>query len=76
MNIEPVAQENEAADRKRQNPPRPMRAPRWPATARTDEAGLWYADGDMVRKACTLRAEDDDFGQAGTMAANASRQPV
>jgi catalase len=35
--------------------------------ARTDEAGLWYADGDMVRKAYTLRSEDDDFGQAGTM---------
>jgi catalase len=35
--------------------------------ARTDEAGLWYADGDMVRKAYTLRVEDDDFGQAGTM---------
>src|ERR1700674_3409232 len=27
----------------------------------------WYADGDMVRKAYTLRAEDDDFGQAGTL---------
>jgi catalase len=35
--------------------------------ARTDEAGLWYADGDMVRKAYTLRAEDDDFSQAGAM---------
>jgi catalase len=34
---------------------------------RTDEAGLWYADGEMVRKAYTLRAEDDDFGQAGTL---------
>jgi catalase len=34
---------------------------------RTDTAGLWYADGDMVRKAYTLRAEDDDFGQARTM---------
>jgi catalase len=34
---------------------------------RTDEAGLWYADGDMVRKAYTLRAQDDDFGQAGTL---------
>src|SRR5258706_14204218 len=34
--------------------------------ARTDEAGLWYADGDMVRKAYTLRGEDNDFGQAGT----------
>ncbi len=33
----------------------------------SDESGLWYADGDMVRSAYTLRAEDDDFGQAGTM---------
>lgn len=32
-----------------------------------DEAGLWHSDGDMVRKACTLHAEDDDFGQAGTL---------
>ncbi|MBV6272516.1 catalase [Alcaligenaceae bacterium CGII-47] len=36
--------------------------------SRTDEAGLWYADGgDMVRKAYTLRRDDDDFGQAGTL---------
>jgi catalase len=35
--------------------------------ALTDDAGLWYADGDMVRKAYTLRTEDDDFGQAGTL---------
>ena len=34
---------------------------------RTDEAGLWHADGDMVRKAYTLRKDDDDFGQAGTL---------
>ncbi|MEO8039368.1 MAG: catalase [Betaproteobacteria bacterium] len=34
---------------------------------RTDDAGLWYADGDMVRKAYTLRADDDDWGQAGTL---------
>lgn len=27
----------------------------------------WEADGDMVRSAYTLHAEDDDFGQAGTM---------
>jgi catalase len=33
----------------------------------TDEAGLWYADGDMVRKAYTLRRDDDDWGQAGTL---------
>ena len=33
----------------------------------TDEAGLWHSDGDMVRKAYTLRADDDDWGQAGTL---------
>ncbi|SON60062.1 Catalase [Mycobacterium simulans] len=27
----------------------------------------WYADGEMVRTAYTLRAEDDDWGQAGTL---------
>ncbi|GAB3144687.1 catalase [Amycolatopsis stemonae] len=27
----------------------------------------WQADGDMVRTAYTLREEDDDWGQAGTM---------
>ncbi|HEV3129831.1 MAG TPA: catalase-related domain-containing protein, partial [Solirubrobacteraceae bacterium] len=30
-------------------------------------AGLWTADGDMVRSAYTARAEDDDYGQARTM---------
>jgi catalase len=34
--------------------------------SRTAEA-LWYADGDMVRSAYTLRKEDDDFSQAGAM---------
>ncbi|GAA5113046.1 catalase [Haloechinothrix salitolerans] len=33
----------------------------------TAEAGLWYTDGEMVREAYTLRKDDDDFGQAGTM---------
>ena len=28
----------------------------------TDDGGHWYADGDMVRAAYTLHAEDDDFG--------------
>jgi catalase len=28
---------------------------------------LWYSDGEMVRTAYTLRADDDDWGQAGTM---------
>jgi catalase len=34
---------------------------------RTDDAGTWAADGEMVRTAYTLRPEDDDWGQAGTM---------
>ncbi|HPF27626.1 MAG TPA: catalase, partial [Steroidobacteraceae bacterium] len=34
---------------------------------RAAEAGVWHADGDMVRKAYTLRKDDDDFGQAGTL---------
>ncbi|MGI8678515.1 MAG: catalase [Jatrophihabitans sp.] len=35
--------------------------------ALTDDGGLWYSDGEMVRAAYTLRADDDDWGQAGTM---------
>jgi catalase len=35
--------------------------------SQTDQAGLWASDGEMVRSAYTLRAEDDDFGQPGTM---------
>jgi catalase len=35
--------------------------------ARTDDAGLWAADGEMVRSAYSKRSDDDDFGQAGTM---------
>ena len=27
----------------------------------------WASDGDMVRTAYSLRAEDDDWGQAGTL---------
>ena len=33
----------------------------------TDAAGLWHSDGEMVREAYTLREDDDDFGQAGTL---------
>ena len=33
----------------------------------TDEAGLWHADGDMVRQAYTLREDDDDWSQAGIL---------
>jgi catalase len=28
---------------------------------------LWHADGDMKRTVYTLRAADDDWGQAGTL---------
>jgi catalase len=31
------------------------------------EAAVWAADGEMVRSAYTLHAEDDDWGQAGTL---------
>jgi catalase len=37
----------------------------------SDETGAvddgWEADGEMVRSAYTLHAEDDDFGQPGTL---------
>jgi catalase len=36
-------------------------------TARYGEPAGWHADGDMVRTAYTLHAEDDDWGQAGTL---------
>ncbi|MHA6693518.1 catalase [Homoserinimonas sp. A520] len=29
--------------------------------------GSWETDGEMIRAAATLRSEDDDFGQAGTL---------
>jgi catalase len=29
--------------------------------------GSWENDGELVRSAATLRSEDDDFGQAGTL---------
>jgi catalase len=35
--------------------------------SRTDDAGLWAADGEMVRAGYVSHAEDDDWGQAGTM---------
>jgi catalase len=35
--------------------------------ALTDDGGLWHADGEMVRSAYALHAEDDDWGQAGTL---------
>ncbi|GGA09331.1 catalase [Neptunicoccus cionae] len=32
-----------------------------------EEAGIWHADGEMVRAAYTLRKDDDDWSQAGTL---------
>jgi catalase len=34
--------------------------------SKTDDAGLWAADGEMVRSAYTSRPDDDDFVQART----------
>jgi catalase len=36
-------------------------------TERYRETAVWAADGEMVRAAYSLHAEDDDFGQANTM---------
>ena len=36
-------------------------------TQRYGEPAGWHTDGEMVRTAYTLRAEDDDWGQAGTL---------
>lgn len=35
--------------------------------ARAAESGGWESDGELIRAAATLHAEDDDFGQAGTL---------
>ncbi|MFE2104494.1 catalase [Kitasatospora sp. NPDC059463] len=37
------------------------------AQAYDDPAAGWQSSGDMVREAYSLHAEDDDWGQAGTM---------
>jgi catalase len=36
-------------------------------TARYGEPAGWYTDGEMVHAAQTLHAEDDDWGQAGSL---------
>jgi catalase len=36
-------------------------------TARYGQPAGWHTDGDMVRTAYTLRSDDDDWGQAGTL---------
>ncbi len=37
------------------------------ASAVAAGAGSWESDGELVRSAATLRSEDSDFGQAGTL---------
>ncbi|MDR0416759.1 MAG: catalase [Propionibacteriaceae bacterium] len=38
-----------------------------PVADPASETGGWESDGELVRAAATLHAEDDDFGQAGTL---------
>jgi catalase len=49
----------------------PTYAPNHGARTWADETGAvddgWEADGEMVRSAYTLRADDDDFSQPGTL---------
>jgi len=54
------------------SPDTPVHAPNSTGGAHADpvraaESGGWASDGELVRTAATLHAEDDDFGQAGTM---------
>jgi catalase len=35
--------------------------------SRYPETAIWAADGEFIRAAYTLRKDDDDFGQAGTL---------
>lgn len=49
----------------------PVYAPNSGGRPWADETGSaqdgWESDGEMVRSAYTLHADDDDFGQAGTL---------
>ncbi len=49
----------------------PVYAPNSHGRGYSDETGVvedgWEVDGAMVREAYTLRSEDDDFGQAGSL---------
>ena len=42
-------------------------AVRWPTIPKRVAEAHWASDGDMVRTAYSLRPEDDDWGQAGTL---------
>lgn len=45
-----------------------------PDPARSVESS-WESDGDLVRAAASLHAEDDDFGQAGTLVREVFTEP-
>jgi len=55
-----------------QNPGDPVYVPNSKGGPHADaavagEPAGWYSDGEMVHKAYTLRKDDDDWGQAGTL---------
>jgi catalase len=53
------------------NPGQPVYSPNSYSGPVADEAKAgeipWHVDGDLVRSAYSLHAEDDDFGQPGTL---------
>src|SRR5260370_38277815 len=68
----PVHSYNKDGAMRYKNPGDPVYAPNsygGPAAdeERYGEEATWHADGDLVRTAYTLRADDDDFGQPGTL---------
>ena len=46
---------------------RTQRAAQRPTANAIPEVAMWEASGDFVRAAYTMRKDDDDFGQAGTL---------
>jgi catalase len=68
----PVHSYNKDGAMRYENPGDPVYAPNTAGGPAADEQkygehATWHADGDMVRTAYTLRADDDDFGQPGTL---------
>ncbi|MBA3747443.1 MAG: catalase [Solirubrobacterales bacterium] len=68
----PVHSYNKDGAMRSENPGDPVYAPNTAggpaaATERYPELGTWSTSGEMVRAAYALHAEDDDFGQPGTL---------
>ncbi len=68
----PVHSYNRDGHMRSENPPDPVYAPNsyggpnaQPETFGADPS--WAADGELIRAAARLHADDDDFGQAGTL---------